>query len=108
MKGSVRTMGFKAKLTILKCIENFFGNVIPIIIAILGMNNIIFHLAFGVKIYVWFFLISITVTFLIALFISNIIDGIKKQRFCDYCKENELQPTLGNWNDWKFKEKIFD
>ncbi|MED5094499.1 hypothetical protein [Bacillus safensis] len=45
-------MGFKAKITILKCIENFFGNVIPIIIAILGMNNVIFHLAFDVKIYI--------------------------------------------------------
>lgn len=101
-------MSFKAKITLLKCLESFFGNVIPIIIAILGMNNIIFHLAFGVKLYVWFFLISITVTFLIALFISNIIDGIKKRNFFDYCKENEINPTLGNWNEWKFEMKIYE
>ncbi|MGX1449961.1 putative lysophospholipase L1 biosynthesis ABC-type transport system permease subunit [Bacillus sp. 153480037-1] len=101
-------MSFKAKITLLKCLESFFGNVIPIIIAILGMNNIIFHLAFDVKIYIWEILISITVTFLIALFISDIIKGIKKRKFFAYCKENEIKPTLGSWNDWKFKEKIYD
>lgn len=95
-------MGFRHKIliTTLKCIENFFAYVIPIIIAGVGMNNFILFLLYDVKFFAVELLLSIIGTLLIASLFSKIIDGINKRKFFEYCKENEVEPTIPNWNYW--------